>query len=342
MHNRRGGDPHPLGGDSDEGPLPNSHHFLGSDFFCYANLISSRIWLARVDLAAVRGVTFPRLCYVKRMYSPAFERQKWEKRHDFLIEQFDPVNIRDILGYIPARHVNNRLPWSPSNHPHLTVIPRRCGCMVRWFFLCPACGRRCEDLFPPYLGATKDLKCRICSNLIYASQRHGKRHPLRKTLTPRKRVSRQKSQARFQKIEAKHREKTRRLIQESQSEEYPDYDFPAIRRALESAIGGIRNIELDREANPPIRPLPGFSLSETEGLLEKVKETMRDLAQNAKSKRIRNMCKKELREHGWGYEEAKPEPVPLESPHRPGSNLFNLLKLPNVPAPKPASPNHKT
>ena len=147
MHNRRGGDPHPLGGDSDEGPLPNSHHFLGSDFFCYANLISSRIWLARVDLAAVRGVTFPRLCYVKRMYSPAFERQKWEKRHDFLIEQFDPVNIRDILGYIPARHVNNRLPWSPSNHPHLTVIPRRCGCMVRWFFLCPACGRRCEDLF---------------------------------------------------------------------------------------------------------------------------------------------------------------------------------------------------
>ena len=115
-----------------------------------------------------------------------------------------------------------------------------------------------------------------------ASQRHGKRHPLRKTLTSRKRVSRQKSQARFQKIEAKHREKTRRLIQESQSEEYPNYDFPAIRRALEAAIEGFTDMEM-REDNSDIRPLPGFSQSETERLLEKVKATMKDLAENAKS-----------------------------------------------------------
>ena len=152
------------------------------------------------------------------MYSPAFERQKWKKKHDYLVEHFEPLNVRDVLGYISAYHCDNRLPWSPPTHPHLTVVPRKRS-PVRWYFLCPVCGRRCEDLFPPYLGATKDLKCRICSNLIYASQRHGKRHPLRKTLTPRKRVSRQKSQARFQKIEAKHREKTRRLIQESRSEE---------------------------------------------------------------------------------------------------------------------------
>ena len=101
-------------------------------------------------------------------------------------------------------------------------------------------------------------------------------------------------------------------------------------------------MEFVEEPNPPIRPLPGFSLSETKRLLEKVKATMKDLAENAKSKKIREEFRKELRERGWGYEEAKPEPVPLESPHRPGSNLFNLLKLPNVPAPKPASPNHKT
>jgi len=242
------------------------------------------------------------------MYSLAFEQRKWPKKHDYLVEQFEPLNVRDVLGYISAYHCDNRLPWNPPTHPHLTVVPRKRS-PVRWYFLCPACGRRCEDLFPPYLGATKDLKCRICSNLIYASQRHGKRHPLRKTLTPRKRISRQRSQARFQKIEAKHREKTRRLLQDSRSKEYPDYDFPAIRRALESAIGGIRNIELDREANPPIRPLPGFSQSETERLLKKVKATMRDLAENGKSKKIREEFKKELREHGWGYEEAKLEPV---------------------------------
>jgi len=68
-------------------------------------------------------------------------------------------------------------------------------------------------------------------------------------------------------------------------------------------------MEVDREANPPIRPLPGFSLSETEGLLEKVKATMKDLAENAKSKRVRDMCKKELRDRGWISEEPKPEPA---------------------------------
>ena len=96
-------------------------------------------------------------------------------------------------------------------------------------------------------------------------------------------------------------------------------------------------MEFVKEPNPPIRPLPGYSQSETEKLLEEVKVTMMDLAENAKSKRVRNMCKKELRDRGWVSEEPKPEPVLLESPHRPGSNLFNLLKLPNVPAPKPAT-----
>jgi len=125
------------------------------------------------------------------------------------------------------------------------------------------------------------------------------------------------------------------MLQESRSKEYPDYDFPAIRKFLETAIGGIKNMEVDREANPPIRPLPGFSQSETERMLEKVKETMKDLAENAKSKRVRDMCKKELRDRGWVSDEPKPEPVPLESPHRPGSNLFNLFQLSNVPPQNP-------
>jgi len=70
-------------------------------------------------------------------------------------------------------------------------------------------------------------------------------------------------------------------------------------------------MEFVEEPNPPIRPLPGFSQSETERLLEKVKATMKDLALNAKSKRVRDMCKKELRERGWVSEEPKPESVEL-------------------------------
>jgi len=94
-------------------------------------------------------------------------------------------------------------------------------------------------------------------------------------------------------------------------------------------------MEFVEEPNPPIQPLPGFSQAENEELFEKVKATMKDLAENAKSKKIREEFRKELRERGWGYEEAKPEPVPLESPHRPGSNLFNLFQLPNVPPQNP-------
>ena len=132
------------------------------------------------------------------------------------------------------------------------------------------------------------------------------------------------------------------MLQDIRSKEYPDYDFPAIREALETAIGGIENMEVDREANPPIRPLPGFSQQESQELFDKAMAIMKDLAENAKSKRIRDMCKKELRDRGWISEEQRPEPVPLESPHRPGSNLFNLFQLPNASAPKPASPNSTT
>jgi len=250
------------------------------------------------------------------MYSLAFEQRKWPKKHDYLVEQFDPLNVRDVLGSISAYHADNRLPWNPPTHPHLTVVPRKRR-PVRWYFLCPVCGRRCEDLYPTYLGDIRNLKCRICSNLIYASQRHGKRHPLRKTLTPRKRVSRQKSMARFQEIEAKHREKTRRLLQESQSE-YPDYNFKAIRKFLEIAIGGITDMEI-REDNSAIRPLPGFSQSETEELFEKVKATLMDLAQNAKSKKVREQARKGLRDRGLISEEPKTEPMDQKpktlSPH---------------------------
>ena len=251
------------------------------------------------------------------MYGWAFEQQKWPKKHDYLVEQFEPLNVRDVLGQISAYHTDNRLPWNPPTHPHLTVVPKKRP-PIRWYFLCPICGRRCEDLF----GDTQNLKCRICSNMIYASQRHGKRHPLRKILTSRKRVSRQKSLARFQQVEARQKEKTRRLVQESRSDDI-DYDFPAIRRALEAAIGGIKNMEADRESHPPIRPFPESPESETERMLEKVKATMMDLAENGKSKKIREEFKKELRDRGWVSEEAKS--LSLESPHRPSSNLFDLL-----------------
>lgn len=246
------------------------------------------------------------------MYSPAFERQKWNKKHDYLVEQFDPVNVRDILGHIPAHNANHYLSWSPPSHPDLTVVPRKCGCMVRWFFECPSCRRRCEDLYPAYLGDTKNLKCRICSGLIYASQRFSKRHPLRKTLTPRKRLTEQRRLARYEKVSARNRKNVDGILQDIRSKEYPDYDYDAIRKALETAIGGIKNMEFVKEPDPPIRPYPGYSQAESEALFEKVKATMMDLAKNAKSKKVREQARKELRDRGLISEEPKPEPEELK------------------------------
>lgn len=64
----------------------------------------------------------------------------------------------------------------------------------RWF-VCPRCQRPREALYVP---PDFQWRCRICWDLIYASQRYGERHPLRKKLTPRKRVTMRKEVLRQQ------------------------------------------------------------------------------------------------------------------------------------------------
>jgi len=63
---------------------------------------------------------------------------------------------------------------------------------------------------------------------------------------------------------------------------------------------------------------------------------MKDLAENAKSKRVRNMCKKELRDRGLISEEPKPEPAGqtladnkalLDSIHIPEEQIEYLKKV---------------
>jgi len=97
-------------------------------------------------------------------------------------------------------------------------------------------------------------------------------------------------------------------------------------------------MEFVEEPNPPIQPLPGFSKAENEALFEEVKATMLDLAENAKSKRVRNMAKKELRDRGLLPQEPKPKPEPagqtladnkalLDSIHIPEEQIEYLKKM---------------
>src|SRR5262249_55664093 len=53
-----------------------------------------------------------------------------------------------------------------------------------------------ETLFIPPNASDGDWRCRSCWNLIYASQRYGRRHPLRRVLTSRKLATRVREQAR--------------------------------------------------------------------------------------------------------------------------------------------------
>ena len=95
-------------------------------------------------------------------------------------------------------------------------------------------------------------------------------------------------------------------------------------------------MEFVEEPNPPIRPLPGFTQSENEALFKEVKATMMDLAENAKSKRVRDMCKRELRDRRLISEEPKPEPAGqtladnkslLNSIHIPEEQIEYLKKV---------------
>lgn len=53
------------------------------------------------------------------MYSLAFGKRKWPKKHDFLVEELEPLNVRDVLGYLTAHRAQKLLSWSPPTHPHL-------------------------------------------------------------------------------------------------------------------------------------------------------------------------------------------------------------------------------
>lgn len=102
--------------------------------------------------------------------------------------------------------------WRPPDHPRLKLLASDRGVARSWLFECPSCHRRCESLFIPPNVAHDGWRCRLCcgSGLIYASQRYGYRHPLRKVLTHRKRVTRLKEVRRQQRRDDRRRARQRR------------------------------------------------------------------------------------------------------------------------------------
>ena len=115
----------------------------------------------------------------------SFLAHRWPKRHKWTVQQCKPLSVGDFLiGY--------------RGLPKVEAVERRAGCLKRTYLKCPRCGQLCQHLYltPPArtLAGTElptgGWGCRKCHSLVYASQRYGRKHLLRRILAPRRRLSR--------------------------------------------------------------------------------------------------------------------------------------------------------
>jgi len=122
------------------------------------------------------------------MTNYGFQKQKFPLKHEFVIEQCSALNVGEVLGHLPLHNDKNFIPWNLPNNSGLRVVPARTGISVRWYFVCLGCQRRCESLYVPPGRNPLDWRCRICHDLIFASQRFSCRHALRKKMNYRQKV----------------------------------------------------------------------------------------------------------------------------------------------------------
>jgi len=172
--------------------------------------------------------------FEKSMTSPGFENQKWTKKHEFLIEECRFLHISEVVGYLTVEIERELCAWSPPNYPWLRIVPGRGGPYIKWWFECPSCRRRCENLYVPPNWEPMDLRCRTCHGLIYASQRYGFRHPLRKVLTPRKKATLRKEIMKQKRKLERQKKKQVKLFKDSEST--LTKENPEARRDLEKIL----------------------------------------------------------------------------------------------------------
>jgi len=234
------------------------------------------------------------------MTNYAFEIRKWPKRHEHLVEECRELNVSQLVGLIPLYNVQNFIPWSHPTQPHLSIVPARAGFSVRWWLLCTSCRGRYGTIYALPDGDPGDWKCRKCHNLIYASQRHGHRHPLRKILTPLKRSRRRKEAIRQNRIFARQESKQKNRLEKVDPELSREKMVPFLRE-FKSFIdsGGSITIKVDQSRlakaeNPSKNNLAdGSNEMEDEAISDALK-VVREIAENNPSKINRRRAQKML------------------------------------------------
>jgi hypothetical protein len=174
------------------------------------------------------------------------------------------------------------------------------GPFRRWWFLCPRCRRRCEALYVPPVAVRREWRCRLCWGLIYASQRHGFCHPLRKVLTHRKKITRRQQILRQERQWAQLQEQRGGWTPSHP----PSYDEEVIAelqdfgRVLHRQTEAV--MEARRIADEQVRAL-------IIGEQPRSRARLRELAETTKSKRIRERARRALERYTPLFEDWVPE-----------------------------------
>jgi len=144
-------------------------------------------------------------------------------------------------------------------------------------------------------GASReDWQCRLCHRLIYASQRYGLRHPLRRVLTHRKRTTRRKDVLRAERRMAR-RQVRLQAVTTGQANEAEWW------ATAEGAKWVAEYFGKPSQASEPVQaigPSTGGTQDDVRALLEAEAErslaTLRGLAEMAKSRRVRVQARRDL------------------------------------------------
>ncbi len=229
------------------------------------------------------------------MPSLGFLRNKWPKRHEFLVEQCQALHVSEVLPYL--HRLNLKLIdtyLTLSTHPYLRVVPRRGGIFKKWYFSCPRCRRPTETLYVPPGQRGYDRRCRVCWSLVYSSQRFGFRHPLRKKLTYRKRVTRLKL------IRRQERSRSRAMARQRKEFAAMERRYREPHRVRDEAM---RSGPLyDANTAPAPRPATEAVRVQVQARIEADRERtlrrLRDLAEQTQDKRVQAQAKRALARAG--------------------------------------------
>jgi len=229
----------------------------------------------------------------------AFERHKWPLRHKYVIEECNFLNIKDVLGHLNI--LQRQYPSADflSEYPWLTIVKGRGGFCEKYWFQCPICSCSCENLYREPDSVPEDWGCKKCRNLIYASQRFGANHPLRKVLTPRKKRTQQKKMMRQNRIFAKQKKRQNRP-EEVDPLLSKEKMIPFLRE-FKSFIdsGGSITIEVDssrlaKAENPSKNDLADRSNEMANEAISDALKVVQEIAKNSPSKTNRRRAQKML------------------------------------------------